>query len=283
MPYLPLPPGDVPIAGGALPVSSTDDVESVEDGLVKGPETATVRDALREGQVAMFAEYQRRSTTAAGQGDPARATDTLLLGHGADRGFSRQDGETEAAFQERISRPLEVVTPDAIIAIANAILAPYTSAGCRYFESILDRGYTNDGTPSWHAYTRNDDDTLNPAATYPSRLYPDDEAANGAVIADREPLGFFTFADGGGRFFVLRVPFLGGVGNSFTSDGSNAPTDPAETKTMAFWTQNGTSEVISTVSSGGSALSVYQAIADAVNRAVGHSIRWQLIADASLS
>ena len=277
MPVLPLPIGGAPLGGGALPVSSAADVAAVEDNLIRLPATADVRDAIRAGEEAAFEAYQIRSEVAAAQGDPTRATGAMLQGHASDRGIYKQDIETDAQLQSRLSGSTAVVTPNDICAIANAVLAPYTSKTVRYFESILDRGYVTDGSTNTNSF-------IGAPPRYLDRLYPDQAGVEGPyVIPSLEVWGFWSFADSGGRYFILRVPSLQALGDQSNFVGDSTGTLQLDASNDGFWVQDGTgSSVCSFVADGGTALDVYQRLVNEVDAAVGHSVRWQMISDDNL-
>jgi hypothetical protein len=106
---------------------------------------------------------------------------------------------------------------------------------------------------------------------YRRRLYPDDKAINGGFVRPGSRIGgAWAFSDHVGRYFVLRVPVLAGLGRAhafvpraYVFDGGHR---------AGFFVFDGA----------GSALGVYQAITNAINRIKAHSVRWMLHADPSL-
>ena len=245
-----------------------------------------VLDALAKGLLAMLREHGRRADYAAAQADVTRATDIYLDGLGNDRTSPRAAGEPDYEYRLRTCAWKEIATPTAIIATANAILAPHTTAQPQLFESILDRWYVHDGTdgdggPA--AYTAFVGDGLsNVAPSYPDRLYRDDIAANeGFVRPQSSPGGAIVFEDGNGRMFVLRIPEL----NDTDSPRSFAFADGA-TDSEGFFVSDGTggpSEGLAFVSNNyRTADETYQAIANSVQQIKGHGVRFLLLVDRKL-
>ncbi len=275
MPTLPAPLPFVP-GGGELPVNDADDVRAVYPRNLRGPaENAPVREAIVEGQLATQLAYQERSAYAAAQADPTRATGIYLDGHAGDRGIFRQEDEDDESLRARMLAVPDIVTPAAIIAAVNAILAPYTSIECQYFESILDRWFVRSsaGLHDWRAFVG-----ANPS--YASRLY--DQRQNS------KPGGAWVFDGCVGRYFVVRVPILNatGVRRMWAFDGS--VNLAALANPDGAWINDGsnvggteaTGSVATFIGFGAkTALEVYQAIANSVNAIKGHGVRWQLIAD----
>jgi hypothetical protein len=264
MPALPLPRGPVVPAGGDLPVVRDEDVLAVLPAFVRQSDTAPVRDALVAALTEILLRYQELAGYAAAQCDIARATGVYLDGLCEDRGVYRQPGETDEQLRARALTTPELVTPAAILAAANTILAPYTTIEAQLAESILDRWYVQDGSATWHSFV-----DANPQ--YLKRLYPEDAARNDGFVRPGSRIGgAWAFSDRIGRYFVLRVPVLTGLGNAH----GFVP--------QAFVFGGGHRRGWFLFRDPSSALSVYQAISSAVNRVKGHSVRWLLLADPSL-
>lgn len=274
MPTLPVPFPLIP-AGGDLPVKSTDDCRDALPDNVRRPrpEDAPVREAILAGETAMFLAYQERAAYAAAQSDPTRAVGIYLQAHAEDRGVDVKDDEPDEQLRTRVFQR-DLISPTAILAAADAILAPYTSKRARYLESGLDRLFIGDGTATFHSFIAYVD------PEYPDRLY-DERRGN--------PGGPWVFGDHNGRFFVLRVPEIASVTSvgirSHIFAGGAPPTE--ERAWIHDGTDEGGSESSGLVASFTShslsePLAVYQAIADAVGRLVGNGVRWQLYVDPNL-
>lgn len=257
------------------------DVLAVLPGFVRQSDSAPVRDALAAALVAIIGRYRLLSAYSASQCDITRATGIYLESLCRERGVYKQPGETDDQLRARALSAPDLVTPEAILAAANSILSPYTRVQAHYAETALDRWFVQDGSAGWHSF-------VGAQPQYFSRLYPADAAANGGFVRPNSEIGgAWAFADQNGRFFVLRVPVLTGLGQahafaaadlsapadarSFVADGTNASGSEATGALGMFVYQ-----------SPSTALAVYQAIVNAVSRIRGHSVRWLLIADPKL-
>jgi hypothetical protein len=260
---------------------TSDDVLAVLPGFVRQSDAAPVRDALAAALVAIIGRYRQLSAYSSSQCDITRATGIYLESLCREHGVYKQAAETDDQLRARALTAPNLVTPEAILAATNTILAAYTSVQAQYAESALDRWFVQDGSAAWHSF-------IGAQPQYFSRLYPADAIANGGFLrANSEIGGAWAFADQTGRFFVLRVPVLTGLAQAhnfvaadnavptdvrcFVADGSNASGSEASGALGMFVYQ-----------SPSTALAVYQAIANAVNRIRGHSVRWLLIADSKL-
>jgi hypothetical protein len=288
-------------AGGALPVSDSSDVLAVLPVFVRASDSAPVRDAIAAGLAAILKRHQELSAYAAAQSDLLRATGLYLDGACEEHGVFRQPGEEDEALRARALTTPDLVTPEAILATANAILAPWTTKQPQYLESGLDRLFISDGSASWHSF-------IGASPSYPDRCYPDDHLLNrGGVRPQSDPGAAWVFSDNIGRYFVLRVPVVAFVDVSLAYAGERlAPSDPnfpqlggAE---PAAYPPLGVGDLPPAsggrglfIGDGSSAdvatfvfpplldpLSVYQAVAVAVDRIKGHSIRWMLVVDERL-
>lgn len=273
-------PGPFPIDGGTLPVQSTADVLAVFPTEVRRATTAPVRDALVAALTEILCEYQRRARQCAAMSDILRARRDALTGIGDDHDLAKQEGEDDTSYRARLLGVPELVTPAAIMAAVNAILAPHTTLTAKYFEASVDRLFLS-GTNgvAWHSFLFETGTGASPQ--YPDRLYPDDAAANGGdAIADREVLGGWCFNDQLGRYFVLRLPQL----ESLDGDGAYA-IDAADD---GMWIADG-SDTAGAESDGSDtsfiftdiALStdIYGAIVDTVELLKGQGMRWAAYVD----
>lgn len=272
MPTLPAPYPFLP-SGGDLPISSTDDVLAAFPARIRDAEEAPVRDAVVESLAAMLLAYQERADYAAAQSDPSRATGASLRGLAADRGIYAQDGEGNESIRTRIYSVPDVVTPGAILAAVNSILAQYTTKEAKIFESVTDRLFLSDGTATWHSFLTDGDSDIDPQ--YQDRRY--DERDNAG------PGGAWLFSEHVGRYFILRVPDLAGIndGDGFMFDGTQGVLAD-----VGLWIDDGSDADGSSagfIYQGFSdALSVYQAIVNTVERIRGHGVRWMLRVDPKL-
>jgi hypothetical protein len=202
----------------------------------------------------------------------------------------------------------DLVTPAAILAVANALLTPWTTSVAQYLESALDRLFLSDGTATWHSF-------VGASPSYPDRLYPDDAAQNdGFVRPQSDPGAAWVFGDEIGRYFLLRIPEVAPVDVTLVYNGTLlAPTDasvpelgggdatsyPALGPGQLPPTSGGDGLFVGDGSntSGAEAdgsvatflfpplsdpLSVYQQLASAIERIKGQSIRWALLVDPTL-
>lgn len=279
MPTLPIS-GPSPLDGGDLVVRSADDVLALLPPDVRNSASAPVRDALAAALTEILQSYQNRSSQSAALLDILRASGTRLEGLARDHEVYKQPGESDEALRARVLGLADMVTPEAIVGAVNAILAPYTTKRCRYFESELDCWFVDDGTATWSSFVFTDDAPASPH--YADRLYPDDEAENGVALESREVLGAWVFSDVLGRMFVLRIPPLEAVDDDgtyvfsdntvadgmFVADGSDtAGAESDGTVTSFLFTDQVQSDEL------------YAAIVSFVEMLKGQGIRWMAYVD----
>ncbi len=277
MPTLPVPLPFLP-AGGDLPIVDEDGIRRELPAQMQGDAAqAPVREALVSAQLAIFLAWQFASAWAAQQSDPTRAESLYLDGCGEDRSCFRQQGEIDETYQARMLAIPEIVTPEAILAAAGAILAPYSNVRPHLFEGT-DRWFVNDGgSPGWHSF-------IGAPPSYPDRYYDDRPQS--------WPGGAWVFADDYGHYFVLRVPVIDNLDGShlYPLDGT-VGADQFGGDIAAAWIADGSDTggsessgaVASFVSVGfGTALDVYQAIVNSVEAIRGQGVRWMLYADPNL-
>ncbi len=263
------------VGSSDLPVASSADVLAVFPAFIRKSDSAPVRDAIVALLTAIFEEMQTRSEYAALQSDILYSSGIYLAGQGADRGFAKQANESDAQFRARVLAIPSLVTPTAIMAAINSIIAPYTDSTARYMEASVDRWFVSDGTPTWHSF-------IGTPPSYLDRLYEDDAASNaGVFIPGREVSGAWAFSDTIGRYFVIRIPPISGSDDqhafiltgagSFINDGTNVSGTEASgsVATFAFADRQ-------------TAIDVYTTIVSMVNRIKASSIRWMLYVDPSL-
>ena len=277
MPILPLLPQPGDTSGGDVPVASTADVKQMLPAFMRLATSAPVRDALLELTATTHETWQSFASYAAQQSSVRTATGIYLQGLGEDRGPRQLANETDDAYRNRVQSKIPLVSPPAIVAAADQVLANYTAKRSRYLESGLDRWFMSDGTAAWHSYVG----AVDP--DYTDRQY--------AARQQLAPGGAWVFADSNGRFFLLRVPLLSGVdgARAFMLDG--AINEAAVGAMGGMWLGDGTnasgSEVDGSVASflasdASNAADIYQAIVNAVDNAHGQGMRWLLIADPTL-
>lgn len=295
MPSLPLPPG-VTQLGGALPFSSTDDVLAILPAFLKPTDSAPVRDAIVAAILAMALVYQERSGYAAAQSDVLRAVDTYLAGQGADRGVVQQTGESSTAYRARILSTPNLVTPTAILAAVNSLLAPVTTIKAQYCESVQDRWYvrkngSSSGLSTFHSFVYKSTAVRSRSPYYLDRLYEDDAAQNGGVFrAQSNPGGARVWNDTLGRFFLLRIPDITPI-----DSGGAFGFKTAETVYPVGSKQPGLGMFAFKHASAGSAYgayaradatssaTIYSAIVNVVGRLHAASIRWAVLVDPKLT
>ena len=273
--YLPLSP-----AAPDLCVRDADDVIAAHPREYR-TDDHPVLDALAEAHAAMHLAYQEASDTAAAQSDLLRATGAYLDGLVQDRAARRAEGESDEDCRNRIMAWQDTVTPTAILATVNAILAPYTTGQAQLCESILDRWFVEDdvsGPAVWGSFITDGTEFIGPS--YPDRLYEDDAALNGGLFRPQsDPCEPLIFTDDDGRQFLLRIPELNDV---------NGPTayayDDTETTDVGTFVEDGTATVEMTFVSPDYLLAdeTYRAVVAAVNQIKGHGIRWILVVDSRL-
>lgn len=263
-------------------VSSDADVAAVLPVEYLEQEKAPVRDALIHAHATQQIAYQQKSDYAAQQSDIGRATGRYLAALAKDRGFTKQNNESDDDLRARALAVPDVVTPSAIVAAVNDILASVGAGECQYLESIADRFYVNatGGTGNYAGL-------VGATPISPDRLYPED-FANGYVTAERpnsSPGGAWAFSDEVGRYFVLRVPDLVALDTTIPTPwqaASTAAQRPLGTGSIFARTSGGVANQSFVYQGITTAVDTYGRIADTVNALVGHSIRWMMISDARL-
>ncbi len=189
MPILPLPPETT--LGTDVPVSSGIDVLFEFPSPQKNPETAPVRDAIAEAFAAGFIEYQNVAERAAAQSDPLKATGNYLRGFADEHQVIPENGESESSLRARLFASPIIVTPDAIAATVNAVIAPLE---CKISELDMD---------GWFIHANGDgavwDSFVGAEPNYPDRYYDDqpDLRVGGCVPSNNLP-----------RSFHIRIPAL---------------------------------------------------------------------------
>lgn len=258
-----------------LPVRSPEDVKAQWPPNVRSREAAPVRDALAEALAEAFYAYQGAASYAAAQSDATRATDQYLASFASEVGIYPQAGEGDEALRDRLFTTPAVVTPQAILAAVNGILALYTTATAELCESILDAWYVWDGDVNNVCHSFIGDGTFDCTPLYVDRRYD--------VRPNRSPTGAVCFKDRVGRLFVVRVPNVGATA-SLATYAQDAAGDFPE---AVMYVGDGTSTTGYGASyvfpSGDAEEAVYAAIANVVDRLAGHGVRWDLLVDPKLA
>jgi hypothetical protein len=266
-----------------LPVTSVEDVRAVLPAFLRPDDPAPVRDAILAALTPILLRYQERSAYAAAQSDILRAVGRGLAEACAERGVFKQAGESDDALRARALTVPGLVTPAAILAAANTILAPYSSVLPQYSEAAQDRWFVGGGAPrAWHSFLfRKATTPLSPF--YPERLYPEDIAANGGYVRPQSSPGAArVYSDAVGRYFLLRVPDLSPLDASLAATYAAASVGVAVPNRMFIGTGKSPSNATYLRKIGASAIGVYEAIVNAVNRIKGAGIRWCLLVDPKL-
>ncbi len=272
MPIFPLPAGGSSLAGGALAVNSAADVLAEFPDEHRVPEVAPVRDAFAEGFAEGALAYQREASRAAAQSDPARATGIYLDLHGEDRDVARHAGEIDEDYRPRLFASPAVVTPTALLAGINALLATVTTKLAQLFEPELDGWFVHEcaGAEAWESF-------FGSSPTYPDRLYVVDTVANdGYFVEGGDPGGAVPPYGDHGRTFVIRIPALEGVDENTLAaltgvEGGVFLFDGTETVDAQHLFEDSVT-----------ADEIYAAIVDFVSRFKGQGLSWSAIVDPSL-
>jgi hypothetical protein len=264
-------------------VQTESDVLAVYPSEYKQRNDAPVRDSVIAAQTEMFLREQESDQYAADQANVARATKRYLDGLGEDRTIARSGSEDDETYRARILGIPELVTPLAILDAADAVLAPYTAIKCQYLESIQDRAYLRavHVEDSTDGISGNGSTLLGASPYYVERLYPEDEAINGAARRQCSPGAAWLFADHVGRYFILRVPDISGIDEEHPA--LYAASAPEDAKGRLYLGNGGSFPSLDYLyNTDAEAISVYTALSSAVTAIVGHSVRWKMLSDGKL-
>lgn len=246
------------------PVESINDVLTTLPYEVKEVKVAPIRDAFVESALELFQEVQDKFQYAAEQSDPLKATEIYLDQLGRDREVNRGTGESDEDYRNRIFTPLEVVTPSAILGIANGIVSRYTTILPQYFESELDRWFVSSTFSSF----------IGASPYYPDRLFPNESVENGGYVrVQSEPRTAWVFGTDVGRYFVLQLPPLSAADDQFafisTSDVTSFISTTSTHTTYMFTNSLTESEA-------------YNLLISRINKIIGQGIRYQLYVNPEL-
>lgn len=254
MPTLPLPSSTT--LGTDLPVTDEADVLAEFAAPQKNPDTAIVRDSIASAYAEGFIEYQNLAERAAGQSDPMRATGLYLRDYAAEREVVPAPGESEVSIRARLFQAPRIVTPDAIKAIIDEVIAPRT---CHVSELDLDGWFlhASSTTSVWESF-------VGAEPNYPDRYYTDIPGSypGGAVPTNNLP-----------RSFHVRIPALQAQDLDFAFIGD------------AFFVMGdatNTADNIAIFQNQQTSVDLYNAIISRVQAAKGQGISWSMIIDPTL-
>ena len=280
MPTLPLPPFS-PLDGGVLPVSSIEDVQNEWADEIQDVDSAPIRDALEQGQFAMMLEYQRRARYAAAQSDAARATgeyeDEIL----EEFGCPRQSGQDDDDARSNLFAFKPSVSPEDIITVANAVLAPYTAISCFYAEGS-DGWFLGAGGAVWSSHVFGH-------AAGEQNIYQTPRYPGRPVNLHRRPPGAMPCPDSYGRWFLLRAPDISRINSEIsTVFAARTPFEFLIDGAQGFFVGSGATTTDKNASylfsfAANTVDGIYNSLIAAVNNAIGFGIRWDLVADPQLT
>ncbi len=262
MPTLPLPLGDTDLGGGDLPVTTGADVLAEFPQPQRNAEVAPVRDAFCETFALGFLEYQNAAAQAAAQIDMLRATGLHLRAIAEARTVAVGRSDDDETLRARILATPEIVTPEAIYAAINEVLAPRTDKTCQVSELNLDGYFVHAGTSVWDSF-------IGSEPNYPDRYYEDvpESLPGGAVPSSGRP-----------RSFAIRVPSLAGSNNLFTYASSNPETFAGDGSDTAGSETSGALGYF-TYADSKTSDDLYDTIVSVVNAIKGQGITWSLLVD----
>lgn len=268
MPTLPLPTGGAAVGGGTVPVSDEADVLPEFAAPIRKVAVAPVRDAFVAGWTEGFKKYQDIAARAAAQCDPARATGDYLRDFAEERGIIPGVTESEASIRARLFATPDIVTPEAIRAEVDKLLAPYTAKASMLTELELDGVFVHDDNPcTWDSFIGTDPD-------YPDRYYPE--------LPWLQAHGWVPSSGYSGSF-LIRVPPL--------EDNDTTVSYAFDFDDDGIFAGNG-ADVAGSESDGSVAFSLfvdprtadelYSTIISVVEAIKGQGINWSLVVDPSL-
>ncbi len=266
-----------------LPVTDDADLRAVLPAFLRPDDAAPVRDAILAALTQILLTYQRRAAYAAAQSDILRAIGRGLTQACNERGIYRQAGEADDALRARALTVPNLVTPAAVLAAANTILAPYTPVLPQYSEAAQDRWFVGGGSSRvWRSFLYRHASTPR-SPLYLDRLYPEDAATNAGVVrAQSSPGAARVYSDTVGRYFLLRIPDLSPLDASLAATYREASAGVAVSSRMFVGRGAAPASAAFVRRIGATAVAVYQAVVNAVDRIKGSSIRWMLLVDPKL-
>lgn len=245
---------------GNLVVRSAREVMAFLPSLYRRLKEAPVRDLLIGALAAIAREWQRRSSYAIDQSAIPTATDQYLDGLVSDYDLARASGESNEALRRRALAVPEQVSPKALLAAINAIMAPHTSIPVRMLEPGLDGWFVHDGDAVWNAF-------LEAPPEYPDRLYAPGPG-EGTRRDQSEPHGAIPHPEPIGRELLLLIPSFAPEGAAtFVSDSSSVWED------VQFFVGEAPFPFGFVWTGGAITKDVYASLANSLDRILGQSIR----------
>lgn len=281
MPTLPLPVGGAALHGGDLPVSDGTDVLAEFPQGHRRPTTAPVRDAICAALAEIHKAYQDEVAQLFAQADPLRATGDELYRIADEHEVTAYANEDPSDLRDRLFQLEDAVTPAAIAAAVNSILAQYTTAQCQIVEPELDGWFVEDGNTSIGAFIPTSTPGGACSPHYADRLYPDDAAENGGFVLPNADPRFTIVANGSPRSLLIWLPELSASDSDFSfcvdaSDSimaifSGTQDDLADADSSNFiFTSSQTSD------------DAYASIVGVVDSLKGQGITWTAVVDPTL-
>jgi hypothetical protein len=281
MPLLPDTVDGSALTGGPVPVTDYRDVLAAFPSAMQASTAAPVRDALAHALAAGFRAYQKGASYAFAQVDPTQATGSYLQGLGADRGVTSSASLTDAQYRASIFAAKAVVTPAAIVAQVNALLASVTTIQCQLCDAQLDQVFLPSVDNAFYCTVLTSGSNSTPAIdnSYPDRVY--------SSRPNSSPGGFRLFDDNSNvRCFLLRVPNLASVDNNqYFAWSGYTPQMFLQTRfpyaQYPFYTYLGPQAAM--FSYDADAVSLYNQIVNVVNQIKAEGIRFILLVDPTLT
>lgn len=266
MPFLPLP--DETTIGAENPVTTGDDV-LLEFAL---PQRTPAEAPNRDGIAAAFAEgfvaYQNAAERASAQSDPLKATGNYLRGYADEHQIVPVPGESESSIRARMFVSPSIVTPDAIAAVINEVIAPLV---CKISELDLDGWFIHTSYPSAGGPQSVWDSFVGTEPNYPDRYYADqpDLRVGGCVPSNNFP-----------RSFHVRIPSLNAQDEAYDYIGTRSTEfDQAGNAITTGWFIGDNLNIYRDQST---SVDKYNTIIARVEKIKGQGISWSMIVDPSL-
>lgn len=148
------------VLSGAPPALQFDDALKLLPAWVRNL-TSPVRDALIRAWVAQWNLVWARSGRALAQVTTPRDAEGAWLDAWADLyQRAKRPGESDPELRERLLNPPDVVSPDAIHAAVEPLVAEVTPADAAFIEPAIDAAFASSLTSAWNAFAQADDTRL---------------------------------------------------------------------------------------------------------------------------
>lgn len=258
---MPKLPSQTPFSlAGDLVIRSAREVLSFLPALYRRAKAAPIRDLLIGALVAIAREWQRLSSYSIDQSAIPTATDQYLDGLVGDYDLARTPDEGNEPLRRRALAVPEQVSPKALLGVVNAVMGPHSSVPVRMLEPELDCCFVHDGQASWHSFVEAPPD-------YPDRLYAPG-SGEGVLRDQSEPHGAIPHWDPIGRELLLLIPSFAPEGAAaFVSDSEDAPEE------AQFFVGEHPFPFGFVWSGARTTQEVYAALANSLERVLGHGIR----------